>query len=118
MFLKDSAVLFVRRPSTEDPYLSVFDRYELYETMVFEKQAVGREEKNEGRCAIYFFPERSRVKGGAFPALRPGDWCAAGKCADGIDPLTDESGVCRRIVSVTEHTGGSGRVRHIVIEAI
>ena len=112
MLLKDSAVIFVKRSSGTDKYHPEFDRYELHEVMVFEKQAVGSDGRDTGSCVIYFFPERSRVTGGKFPDIHPGDLCAAGKCG------AADTDLCRRITSVVKRTNGTERTHHIVIEAV
>lgn len=117
MLLKNSAVIFVKRPSGTDKYHPEFDRYELHEVMVFEKQAVGSDNRDAGSCVIYYFPARSRVTGGKFPEIRPGDLCVAGKCSAAFDPLAD-SDICRRITSVAKRTNGTERTHHIVIEAV
>ncbi len=131
MLLKDRATFFVRQNSDSDPYGVVFRRFELRDVMVFEKRSVswdgtvGGDCGDGGRCVIYFFPERSKAfkgrrggKTGDFPELRPGDLCVVGACREKFDPLTDETGLCRRIVSVEKRTCGSENIHHIVIEAI
>ncbi len=120
MLLKDHVSLFVRRESEDDPYGVRFDRVDLSGVMAFEKCVRGADGREEGSAVIYFFPHRSRVtspRGGEFPELAPGDYCAVGKWREGFDPLHDQWDACRRITSVTVRKNGSEKIRHIVIEA-
>lgn len=125
MFLKDRATVFVGRPSKTDPYDVVYDRFDLRNVMAFEKQSVGIDGRDEGRCLIYFFPRSSRLSGrntavteDGFPVFRPGDYCVVGACRGSYNPKTDGGGLCRRIVSVEKRCCGSENACHVVLEAV
>lgn len=129
MLLSDSVVIYVRRCVGEaaydgDAYGAVFDRYILHSVMVFEKIAVGSDNRDDGKYSVYIFPERSRVydSGGKpvdIPEIRPGDLCSAvwnDSAGEGsVLPLIKD---CRRIISVEPRKNGSGRTHHIVVEAV
>lgn len=126
MVMKDRATIFSPRPSKTDPYAVVYDRYDLCGVMVFEKQAVGADQRDEGRCVIYYFPSRSKISGkqgqlgenGRFPQVNPGDICVVGPCKGNYKPGRDDTTGCRQIVSVEKRTAGSEQIHHIVIEAV
>ena len=118
MLLKDRVTVFRLIPSASDPYGVTVCRMDLSGVMVFEKRAVGAENRENGRCAAYCFPHRSKVSVGELTDIQPGDLMVSGVCRRGYDPLADENGLCRRIVSVDCRFCGSDRVHHVVIEAV
>lgn len=118
MILKDRVTVFRLLPSDTDPYGTAVARMDINNVMVFEKRSVGAEFRDEGRCVVYCFPHRSSVSGGKLSDIALGDLVVVGACRGSFDPVTDELGLCRRIVSVEERSCGSAGMHHLVIEAV
>lgn len=118
MILKDRVTVFRLSPAESDPYGVTVCRSDLIEVMVFEKKAVGADFRDEGKCVIYCFLRGSKVSAGELMDIQQGDLVVVGACRRNYDPIADDEGRCRRIVSVEERSCGTDRMHHLVIEAV